>query len=89
VQRAVLTRAGCEISSADIEVLTDDYGSAEESKDFRSAKNAAIERFERGFVRQLLEKHSGNVSRAAREAGKDRRAFGRLVKKYDLKRLDN
>ena len=89
VQRAVLTREGCEISSADIEVFPDDYGSADESKDFRSAKNAAIERFERNFVSQILEKHAGNVSRAAREAGKDRRAFGRLVKKYDLKSLNN
>jgi hypothetical protein len=30
----------------------------------------------------MMEKNDGNVTRAAREAGKDRRAFGRLAKKY-------
>ena len=30
----------------------------------------------------MLDKHKGNVTHAAREAGKERRAFGRLVKKY-------
>jgi len=51
---------------------------------FREAKARAIEEFERGFVTDLLRKHHGNVTRASREAGKDRRAFGRLVKKYGL-----
>jgi transcriptional regulator with GAF, ATPase, and Fis domain len=37
------------------------------------------------LVQRLLEKHAGNVTHAAREAGKDRRVFGRLVKKYGLR----
>jgi two-component system response regulator GlrR len=52
------------------------------TENFRSAKLHAIERFEKEYVRRLLEKHSGNITRAAAQAGKDRRAFGRLVKKY-------
>jgi DNA-binding NtrC family response regulator len=51
---------------------------------FRRAKAHAIESFERVYVESLLRKHDGNVTRAAREAQKDRRAFGRLVKKYKL-----
>jgi len=35
----------------------------------------------------MLRKHVGNITHAAREAGKDRRAFGRLVKKYNLSKL--
>jgi len=35
----------------------------------------------------LLRKHQGNVTRAAGEARKDRRAFGRLIKKYGIDRL--
>src|SRR6516164_5172859 len=35
-------------------------------------------------VGEMLRKHRGNVTRAAFEAGKDRRAFGRLVKKYSV-----
>lgn len=49
-----------------------------------AAKRQMIEQFERRYVRALLLKHHGNVTRAAREAGKERRAFGRLVKKYSL-----
>jgi DNA-binding NtrC family response regulator len=52
------------------------------TEEFRSAKLRAIQCFEREYVHRMLHKHAGNVTRAAREAGKDRRAFGRLVKKY-------
>jgi two-component system response regulator GlrR len=43
-----------------------------------------VETFERAYVTRLIEKHAGNVTRAAREARKDRRAFGRLMKKYSI-----
>lgn len=52
---------------------------------FRQARAASIAEFERQYVERMLQKHSGNVTRAAIEAGKDRRAFGRLVKKYNLR----
>jgi transcriptional regulator with PAS, ATPase and Fis domain len=52
------------------------------------AKAAAVADFERRFVRDLLTRSSGNVTRAAAEAGKDRRAFGRLVKKHGLRTSD-
>jgi len=51
---------------------------------FRSGKQRAVESFERAYVGDLLKTFHGNVTRAAREAGKDRRAFGRLAKKYGL-----
>jgi DNA-binding NtrC family response regulator len=54
---------------------------------FREARSHAIESFERRYVEELLSRHSGNVTRAAREAGKERRSFGRLVKKYGLVRF--
>ena len=54
---------------------------------FRSARAAAVETFERGYVEDLLRKHHGNVTHAAREAHKDRRAFGRLIKKYRIDRV--
>ncbi|HJQ82470.1 MAG TPA: sigma-54 dependent transcriptional regulator [Candidatus Binatia bacterium] len=54
---------------------------------FRVARAAAIASFERAYVEDLLRKHCGNVTRAAFEAQKDRRVFGRLVKKYAIDRL--
>ncbi len=49
------------------------------------AKAAALAEFDRRFLRDLLVRSSGNITRAAAEAGKDRRALGRLVKKYGLR----
>jgi transcriptional regulator with PAS, ATPase and Fis domain len=52
------------------------------------AKAAAIADFDRRFLREVLARSSGNVTRAAAEAGKDRRALGRLVKKYGFRSSD-
>lgn len=57
---------------------------ANEAGSFRDGRAEAIARFEKRYVEELLRKHGGNITRAAIEARKDRRAFGRLVKKYAL-----
>jgi DNA-binding NtrC family response regulator len=54
---------------------------------FRQAKERAIKEFESSYVSRLFEKHGGNVTHAAREAQKDRRAFGRLLKKHGARHL--
>lgn len=53
--------------------------------DFGAAKRRAIEVFEAQFVAQLLQQANGNVTKAAKLCGKERRAFGKLVKKYNIK----
>ena len=53
---------------------------------FRKGKSLAIGNFERGFIARLLTAHGGNISRAAKAAGKDRRSFQRLINKYGLDR---
>lgn len=82
VQRALLTAAGREILPGDIDIPCCLAGATMEDIDFRTSRQQAIETFEVGYVRRLLEKHGGNITRAARDAGKERRAFGRLAKKY-------
>jgi DNA-binding NtrC family response regulator len=54
--------------------------------DFRAARAAAVASFERNYVEDLLRKHGGNVTHAAREARQDRRAFGRVIKKHHIDR---
>ena len=51
---------------------------------FKEAKAALVESFERDYLRALLARHRGNISRAASEAGIDRNYIHRLVKKYGL-----
>lgn len=94
IQRAVLCSAGSEIvpSHLDLGGFGQPWGADPEqslvndsnAENFRSGKLRAIEQFERDYVQRLLEKHDGNITHAAAEAKKDRRAFGRLAKKYGL-----
>jgi transcriptional regulator with GAF, ATPase, and Fis domain len=56
--------------------------------EMRAAKRKAIESFERNYIQAILAESNGNVSRAARNAGKERRAFGRLLKKYTIRSDD-
>ena len=51
---------------------------------FRQAKTRAIAEFERRYLADVLSAARGNVTRAARLVGKERRAFGRLLKKHDI-----
>jgi DNA-binding NtrC family response regulator len=53
---------------------------------FRVAKARIIAEFEKAYVADLLLRTGGNISVAARLAGKDRSRLGKLVKKYGLKR---
>jgi DNA-binding NtrC family response regulator len=87
MQRALLRCHGREILPEHISLAN---GAAGEDKkppaavNFRSAKQLAIEQFEQSYIESLLLRFQGNITRAAREAGKERRAFGRLVKKYGI-----
>ena len=53
---------------------------------FQRAKAAAVSRFERDYVLTVMRQTGGNVTRAAQIAGKDRRALGKLIKKYGIDR---
>jgi DNA-binding NtrC family response regulator len=53
---------------------------------FRHAKAAAVSRFEREYVLAVMRQTDGNVTRAAQIARKERRAFGKLVRKYGIDR---
>ena len=52
---------------------------------FKDAKERLVEAFERQYVAQLLARHSGNISRAATEAGIDRNHLARLAKKHGIR----
>lgn len=54
--------------------------------DFAHAKAQVIAEFERRYVHDVLQEAAGNLSLAARLAGKERSRFGKLVKKYGLQR---
>jgi DNA-binding protein Fis len=45
-----------------------------------------VRQFEHDYVLTVMRQTGGNVTRAARLAGKERRAFGKLVKKHGIDR---
>ena len=55
---------------------------ASSSGSFQTAKAQVIAEFEQTYITELLRVHQGNVTHAARAAHMERRAFGRLIKKY-------
>jgi two-component system response regulator GlrR len=57
--------------------------SAEEMS-FKALKARAIAEFETTYIRRLLLTNDGNISKAARVAKKNRRAFWQLMRKHDL-----
>lgn len=51
---------------------------------FNQAKAATIVEFEKQYLERLMSACEGNVTRAARRAGKERRALGKLLKRYGI-----
>ena len=52
---------------------------------YHEAKDEWVERFERAYLTALLERCDGNVSKAAREAGVDRRHVQRMMGRFGMK----
>ncbi|MFO0547327.1 MAG: sigma 54-interacting transcriptional regulator [Polyangiaceae bacterium] len=52
---------------------------------YHEAKDALVERFERAYTTAILEQSQGNVSKAARDAGIDRRHLQRMMVRFGIK----
>lgn len=52
---------------------------------FKALKARAVAEFETTYIRQLLVAHDGNITKAARAAHKNRRAFWQLMQKHNIR----
>lgn len=52
---------------------------------YREAKAQAVDAFNREYLSHLLTRTHGNVTRAAKLADKERRAFGKLLRRYGIR----
>ncbi|HAB17121.1 MAG TPA: hypothetical protein DCE44_11805, partial [Verrucomicrobiales bacterium] len=88
IQRAVLMAAGERIEPSDI--LFDDpvadgcQANPCSPATFRNLKARAVAEFERRYISDLLRAHAGNITHAAKAAGKNRRALWELMRKHQL-----
>ena len=85
IHREFLMTEGNEIRLGDVsdETLTDS-----DSLLFKDAKAHAIAEFERRYLGSVMQKAAGNLSLAARLAGQERSAFGKLARKHNIKGTD-
>jgi len=79
IERAVILFEGDELRAADFSALSDDVTSAPAHK-----QNRSLEQIEESTIRDVLRKHDGNVSYAARELGITRTSLYRRIKKYEI-----
>jgi two-component system, NtrC family, response regulator GlrR len=50
----------------------------------KAAKEVAVRHCERNYLSAVLSRCEGNVTQAAKLAGKERRSFQRLLRKYSI-----
>jgi transcriptional regulator with PAS, ATPase and Fis domain len=89
---AVLAEPGKEIHPGDIAMMDDPTPSAASGltssdvlrQDFHTAKERLVTDFERTYLRSLVDRSGGNMSRAARLASIDRTTLYRLMEKHNL-----
>ena len=99
IQRAVAMGAGEALEAHDLDLPELDQpglngpmlalvsrGMLSTDSNFQDMKTQVIDEFERTYLRELLTVHLGNISKAARAAKKERRAFQRLLQKHGLDR---
>jgi two-component system, NtrC family, response regulator GlrR len=82
IERAVLLSESATITAADLKLNASKKEKLEES--FRTAKARAVARFEKSYLQKILEIYQGNISQAAKVAGKNRRAFFELIRKHRI-----
>lgn len=84
IERAVVLAEEPEIRSQDL--LLNEAIEEPECESFQAAKARNVAQFETGYIRGMLMAYNGNISKAARAAHKNRRAFWQLMRKHNITR---
>ncbi len=85
IQRTVVFHSPSTLQARDIDLLAAAETKIPDVANLQQAKNHAILQFERTFLADLMSSHRGNISHAAKAAGKERRSFQRLLHKHGIK----
>jgi DNA-binding NtrC family response regulator len=85
ILRALVLKASTILQSEDINLPQQSSRPPQENTLLRQAKTNVIQNFELDYLTRLLAAHRGNITHAAKAAGKQRRALQRLLRKYDLR----
>lgn len=86
VERAVTLNRSQILRAEDFDLPIAPTSDPSNPPSLRAAKMRAVADFERRYLANLLATCRGNITQAAKVAGKERRTFQRLVQKYGLNR---
>ncbi len=88
VHQAMVVAEGPLIGEADVALPAGRSagGRPDITRPFRELKQEAIDAFEKAYLTELLREHRGNLARAARAAGMDRKNLWTLVARHGLDR---
>lgn len=85
VRQAVVLSEGPVIRARDLQLCSDSPSHPSPFPEpLKIAKARVIEGFERSYLKEVLSACGGNISQAARQSHKNRRAFFALLQKYQL-----
>ncbi|HSB35157.1 MAG TPA: sigma-54 dependent transcriptional regulator [Nitrospirota bacterium] len=90
IERAVVLSSGSRIEVVNLPKEISANGSIAspprltENLDFKQAKEQCVASFEKNYLTALLDSTEGNISRAAKKAGIDRKTMHRLMKRYNV-----
>ena len=82
LERALMMASGDFIDVNCIEICSESIYAR--GQPFKEAKQRLIKQFEINYIKALLLTYRGNISHAAKAAGKDRRAFWQLIRKHQI-----
>jgi two-component system response regulator GlrR len=82
IERAIVFSKESVIQGADIVLPRSETTAYQES--FKVAKTKTISQFEKDYIKGLLLSNQGNITKAAKAAQKNRRAFWALIRKYKI-----
>jgi DNA-binding NtrC family response regulator len=82
IERAVVMCEGPVLTETDITLSQSQQADAHCS--FQEGKARAVSQFERNYIKGLLITYRGNITRAAKAASKNRRAFFELIRKHRI-----
>ena len=80
IERAVALATNTTLSEVDIAISAANPPVTLES--FQTAKDRVVDQFEHTYLKAVLLAHTGNITKAAQAAGKNRRAFWQLLHKH-------
>jgi DNA-binding NtrC family response regulator len=84
ILRSLVLTSSATLQPEDINLPKQTLNPPQENARLRQAKTTMIQDFELSYLTSLLSAHHGNITHAAKAAGKQRSALQRLLRKYSL-----